>query len=119
MNILVGTDIIAIERIRKAVQNPRFIEKVFTEKEKNYCEEKKVQKYQSYAGKFAAKEAVYKAINKKINSDYKWTDFEILNDEKGRPFINIKNKIEGLKNIELSISHCNTYAISYVIAIFN
>ena len=84
-----------------------------------YCESKKAQKYQSYAGKFAAKEAIYKALSEKIKTNYKWTDFEILNDEEGRPFVNLKLKINNLKKIELSISHCKEYAISYVLAIFD
>ena len=119
MNYLVGTDIIEIERIKKAVQNEKFIKHVYTENEIKYCESKKVQKYQSYAGKFAAKEAIYKALSERIKTNYKWTDFEILNDEKGRPFVNLKLKINNLKKIELSISHCKEYAISYVLAIFD
>ena len=119
MDFLVGTDIIEIERIKKAVQNEKFIKHVYTENEIKYCENKKMQKYQSYAGKFAAKEAVYKALSKKIDSNYKWTDFEILNDEKGRPYVNLKIKIEDLKKIDISISHCKEYAISYVLAIFD
>jgi len=118
MNICVGTDIIEIERIEKAIQNTKFVKKIFTEKEKEYCENKKVQKYQSYAGKFAAKEAIYKALSEKIK-DYKWTDFEILNYNNGKPYVNLKLKIQGLQKIELSISHCNTYAVAYVVAIFN
>ena len=117
MSIKIGTDIIEINRIKKAVENEKFVKRIYTENEIKYCEEKKTQKYNSYAGKFSAKEAVYKALSEKIKN-FKWTDFEILNDKNGKPYVNISIKVEGLKSIELSISHCHEYAIAYVIAIF-
>ena len=118
MNVLIGTDIIEINRIKKALKNEKFLKRIYTENEIKYCEEKGVQKYQSYAGKFSAKEAVYKALNTKIDS-FKWTDIEILNDENGKPYINFLNTdIEGkIEDIDISISHCKEYAIASVVLI--
>ena len=88
---------------------------MYTQKEIEYCESKNVQKYQSYSGRFAAKEAIFKALSDIIDDKYKikWTDFEIINDKNGNPHVQIntdiidKNKI---KNIDISISHCKEYA---------
>ena len=62
MNITCGTDIIEIERIKESIENigEKFLKRVFTDKEIEYCESKKVQKYQHYAARFAAKEATFK-----------------------------------------------------------
>ena len=117
MSLFIGTDIIEINRIEKAVQNEKFIKRIYTKNEIEYCESKGLQKYQSYAGKFSAKEAIYKALNTKI-TDFKWTDFEILNDKTGKPYVKFDISIEGLKDIEISISHCKEYAIAYVVAVF-
>ena len=79
-----------------------------------------MQKYQSYSGRFAAKEAIFKALTDIIENKYKikWTDFEILNDKSGKPYVNINaeniKKLE-IKNIELSISHCKEYATAVCI----
>lgn len=120
MKISVGTDIIEIERIKNAIQrNPeKFLNSIYSKSEIEYCESKKIQKYQSYAARFAAKEAVYKALSNKLNFEYSWTDFEILNDEKGKPLVNLKISILGLESIDISISHCKQYAVAYVTAIF-
>ena len=58
MNITCGTDIIEIERVKESIENigEKFLKRVFTDKEIEYCESKKAQKYQHYAGRFAAKE---------------------------------------------------------------
>lgn len=118
MKITVGTDIIEIARIKSSIfENEKFLERVYTENEINYCEQRKEQKYQSYAVRFAAKEAIYKALSNYIK-DYSWKDFEILNDSKGRPYVKIGFYIENLENIEISLSHCKEYAVAYATAVF-
>ena len=96
MNISCGTDIIEIERIKKSIEstNGRFIKEIYTEKEIEYCESKKRQKYQHYAARFSAKEAVFKALSVILEDKYSisWLDVEIINDENGRPYINFTNK---------------------------
>lgn len=117
LNIMIkcGTDIIEISRIKEAVEKEEFKHRVYTEREIEYCESKKVQKYQSYGGKFAAKEAIFKALDSIIKDKYKikWTDFEIVNDNTGHPHVQINTDIINktlIKNIDISISHCKEYA---------
>lgn len=122
LEIKTGTDIIEISRIKKSIEETdnKFIERVFTDKEIEYCESKKTQKYQHYAVRFAAKEAVFKSISDKLKNKYEieWKDIEILNDLSGRPYVNILNsKISNLKNIDISLSHCKEYAIASVVVL--
>lgn len=123
MKVTCGTDIIEISRIRKSIEEmgDKFIGKIFTIKEIQYCESKKAQKYQHYAARFAAKEAVFKAISTYLDDKYfiSWQDIEIINNKAGRPEINIKKSIDGLsiENIEsmdISLSHCKEYAVANV-----
>ena len=123
MKVLTGTDIIEIDRIKESIENlgTKFINQIYTEKEIEYCESKKNVKYQHYAARFAAKEALLKALSKLLDNkfDLSWKNAEILNDDNGKPYINfidtnINNKIE---DIDISISHCKLYAIANVILI--
>lgn len=119
MKVTCGTDIIEIERIKNSIDKlgEKFLNKVFTAKEIQYCESKNKQKYQHYAARFAAKEAAFKALSWKIKNKYdiKWTDFEVSNDEQGRPIIKIYCiDYEDIENIDLSLSHCKEYAIANV-----
>lgn len=123
MKITCGTDIIEIERIKESIETmeERFLERVYTEKEIAYCESKKKQKYQHYAARFAAKEATFKAVSSHLNDKYSvsWTDFEVVNDEQGRPKLNIlTDKIKNIENIDISISHCKQYAVANVTALW-
>ncbi len=123
MKIACGTDIIEISRIKDSIETigDKFIERVFTGKEIEYCENKEKQKYQHYAARFAAKEAAFKAVSQCLNDKYalSWQDVEIDNDKNGRPQLYIKkidlNKIE---NIDLSISHCKEYACANVVVLY-
>lgn len=119
-----GTDIIEIARIKDAIEKEGFKKRVYTEKEIEYCESKNVQKYQSYSGRFAAKEAIFKALSILIEDKYKikWTDFEIINDEEGKPNVQINTDIIDkslIKNIDISISHCKEYATAVCIIEIN
>ena len=120
MKISCGTDIIEIERIKSSIENigDKFLTTIYTEKEIEYCESRKAQKYQHYAARFAAKEAIFKALSTRIMGDYSWTDFEVLNSEIGKPKVYLKTKIENLEDIDISISHCKAYAVATVIAIY-
>ena len=123
MKIRTGTDIIEISRVKESIEstNKKFCERVYTEKEREYCENKKMQKYQHYAVRFSAKEAIFKAISDELENKFEinWKDIEILNDEKGRPYVNIlNNKIQNIEDIDISLSHCKQYAIANVVVIF-
>ena len=117
MQITCGTDIIEIERIKESIKDlgEKFLNRIYTQKEIEYCENKKGQKYQHYAARFAAKEAIFKAISKKLKDKYEigWKDMEILNDEQGRPQVKIKGVQR--ENIDISISHCKDYAVAMVV----
>jgi len=110
MKIRTGVDIIEIERVKQSIEDTdgKFCERVYTEKEIEYCESKKVQKYQHYAARFAAKEAVLKAISELLESkfDIEWKEIEILNDQNGRPYVNLLKKGIDIKEIVISCSHC-------------
>lgn len=82
MEITCGTDIIEIDRIKKSITE-RFLKEVYNDSEIEYCEGKKAMKYQHYAARFAAKEAIFKAISNKLESkfDLTWKDVEVINDE--------------------------------------
>lgn len=123
MRVLTGTDIIEIERIKQSIDNleNRFINEIFTQKEIEYCESKRTGKYQHYAARFAAKEAIFKAISKLLIDKFElsWKNAEILNDESGKPYINFINTSieEEIDSIDISISHCKLYAVANVVVI--
>ncbi len=117
-----GTDIIEIERVKQKVEKPLgFLEKVYSSEEINICEEKGGLKYQSYAGRFAAKEAFIKAVGVSWIDEFNLNDIEILNEASGKPFIRLRGKIEDwskmqkISFIHVSISHTKEYATATVI----
>lgn len=123
MNISCGTDIIEIDRVKNSIESvgEAFIKRVFTDNEIAYCESKKMQKYQHYAGRFAAKEAIFKAVSKQLEDKYSvcWKDFEIINDKQGRPFVNLLNiDMKKIESIDISISHCKSYASANAVILF-
>ena len=122
MKFFCGTDIIEIDRIQKSIEDKKemFLNKIYTQNEIEYCESKRNAKYQHYAARFAAKEAIFKAISETLEDKYEitWTDVEIINDENGKPkvnFINSKFKVQ----CEISISHCKNYAVATAIVIID
>ena len=120
MKIKTGVDIIEIDRVKKSIEETdgKFCERVYTQKEIEYCESKKAQKYQHYAARFAGKEAVFIAISADLQSKYdiSWQDIEILNDESGRPYVNMPEKhMQDVESIDLSMSHCKEYAVANVV----
>ena len=120
MEIKCGTDIIEIDRIRDSIEKmgERFVKRVFTKNEIEYCESKKAQKYQHYAARFAAKEATFKAISEELDNKNSicWKDFEVINDENGKPRLNIIcSDLGNIISKDISISHCKEYAVANVI----
>jgi len=112
----IGIDIIEVKRIKKLMEDygERFFKRILTENEINYC--KKFSKPdQHFAGRFASKEAYSKAIGTGVGKEFSWKDIEILNNEKGKPYIiNLKeNQFSKLK-FEISISHTEGYACAVV-----
>lgn len=119
MKVLCGTDIIEISRIQKSIERTgkRFLEIVYTPAEIEYCESKKNAKYSHYAGRFAAKEAIYKAVSRLLKERFaiSWQNAQVINDENGNPHVEFLNiEIQEIKNIDISISHCKEYAVATV-----
>ena len=123
MKISCGVDIIEIDRVKESIEQlgDKFLNRVFTDKEIEYCESRKNQKYQHYAARFAAKEAAFKAVSGQIDDKYNvcWKDFEVTNDEQGRPSIKLVGIDEkSIENIDISISHCKKYAVENVTVLY-
>lgn len=111
-----GTDIIEISRIKKAIKNVRFLEKVYSLEELRLIGEKG-NKAETYAGRFAAKEAISKAFGTGMRG-ITFSNIEIINDDLGKPIIKFKNNIKAYEEkylVEVSISHCKEYAVSTAI----
>ena len=116
----VGTDLVEIGRIQKAIEkNPRFLQKVYTEEEIRYCQRKK-NPWQSFAARFAAKEAVSKALGTGLGK-IGLTDIEVQNQSTGQPQIvlhgaaQIFAQTHGIKRVHISLSHSEVYAIATAI----
>ena len=114
-----GTDIIEIERVRKAIEKDALKEKVFSNREIEYCEKDK--SCQSYAARAAGKEAFFKALGTGWRDKMNINEVEILNDELGKPFIELSGETlkvfeqKGGSNIHISISHIKETAVAFVI----
>ncbi len=116
-----GIDVIEVDRIRKQILNgQRFKEKIFTLKEMEYCEKKR-NKSQNYAARFAAKEAFLKALGTGQRDGLIFRDIEIINSQSGKPGVVLYGKTKqeaekkGIANIHVSISHIKDIACSIVI----
>jgi holo-[acyl-carrier protein] synthase len=114
MVIGIGIDIIEIDRIKESVDEygDQFLQKVYTPAEIKYCLSKK-NKYQHLAARFAAKEAIYKAISSNWDSELSWQDMEIINAPNGMPEVKFKGNLEkflsGDKSLKISMSHSRDY----------
>ena len=116
----IGTDMVEISRIQKAIEkNPRFLQKVYTEKEIAYCQRKR-NPWQSFAARFAAKEAVSKAMGTGLGK-IGLRDIEVVNQSSGRPQIVLYGEAKafaiehGFGCIHISLSHSEAYAIATAI----
>jgi len=110
----IGIDIIEIERIKKSVDRfgDRFLKKIYTAIELEYSLKKK-NKYQHLAARFAAKEAIYKALSSDTTEVYSWQDVEIYNEVNGLPKVkfygNLKDYLNHGKELKISMSHSEHY----------
>ncbi len=112
----IGVDIIEIDRVKDSVEKygDHFLSKIYTESELEYCLNK-VSKYQHLAARFAAKEAVYKALSTGWNKEIGWHDIEIYNEPNGMPVAKLKGELETFlsngKNLKISMSHSKDYVV--------
>ncbi|NEZ46711.1 holo-ACP synthase [Clostridium niameyense] len=116
----VGIDIIEIRRIDSAIKrNKNFLDKLFTDKEIEYFKSRKL-RTEFIAGRFAAKEAISKALGTGFRG-FSLKDIEIQNDDLGKPIVYLKNNAQkkansfGKYKIHLSISHSEDNAVAYAL----
>jgi holo-[acyl-carrier protein] synthase len=122
MIVGMGIDVAEVKRIQAVMesQKERFLRRVYTQQEIAYCEQFK-NKFERYAGRFAAKEAAMKALGTGWSRGVRWVDVEVVRKRGGRPTISLKGEAKkiadalGVKNIALSITHTAEQAIAQVI----
>lgn len=121
-----GIDLIEVDRIEHALTRPltgpRFRARVFTAGEVVYCESRGRPRYQSYAGRFAAKEATMKALGTGWNRNAGWGEIEVVRQRGRAPIIQLSGKAaefarqRGITRFHLSITHSKETAMAHVIA---
>ncbi len=120
MKLATGVDLIEIARIEEVVarHGKHYLERIYTPAELEYCGKRA----ESLAGRFAAKEAVAKALGCGIG-DVNWKEIEILGDEQNAPYLTLtgvaqqKAKERGLETWSVSISHSQSHSVALVVAI--
>jgi holo-[acyl-carrier protein] synthase len=120
----IGTDITECLRIARMIERhgELFIDRVYTPSEIAYCQKRR-QSTQHFTGRWAAKEAILKAIGTGWRRGISWRDMEIRNDSSGKPVVAIRGGVQevveqlGVREILVSISHCHTHATAVAIAV--
>jgi holo-[acyl-carrier protein] synthase len=122
MIVSIGIDIIEVGRIREVLlRTPRFRERVFTEAERAYCDGRGAVAAQHYAARFAAKEAMLKALQTGWRGGISWQDVEVASRDSGAPYLILHGLVHGLFQASgataahLSMSHTSEHAIAQVI----
>jgi holo-[acyl-carrier protein] synthase len=116
----IGIDIIEIERIKKSIDQfgDRFLNKIYTQVELEYSLAKP-SKYQHLAARFAAKEAVAKALSSVKENGFNWKDIEIYNKDNGMPVVKLYGDLERIvkdgKELKISMSHSDNYVTCFAI----
>lgn len=118
-----GTDLCEVDRIREAAERygSRFLERIYTPGEQAYVE-RKANRWERYAARFAAKEAGMKALGTGWRRGVRWQDFEVINLPSGRPTLRLHGvakeiaEAQGVRQIHLSLTH--TAQMALAIAIF-
>ena len=122
MIVGMGIDIAEVDRVKAAIERhgEKFLKRVYTEREREYCERFK-NKYERYAGRFAAKEAAMKALGTGWRRGVRWVDLEVVRETSGRPTLTMAGEAGkiaeqlGVKHIALSITHTAAQALAQVI----
>ena len=117
-----GIDICEVPRIRASIERfgERFIRRIFTKGEIAYVE-RKANKYERFAARFAAKEAGMKAIGTGWSRGVRWVDFEVVNERSGKPTLVFHGKAKeyadrlGVDNIALSLTHTSEQGMAFLI----
>lgn len=121
MVVGIGIDLVEIHRMKKAIERPLFVQRIFTPAEQAYCDSRGRQNAASYAARFAAKEAVMKALGTGLSGGGTWQDIEVLPDEQGKPVMTLSGYFGQLSRkmdvtrIHVSLSHAQEYAAAQVL----
>ena len=115
----IGVDIIEIDRIRNSIESigDHFLQKVYTAAEIAYCDAK-ANRYQHYAARFAAKEAMSKALSMGWAGEFRWKDVEITNASSGQPHITLHGTLDAHlagATVMLSMSHSASHVVAMVV----
>lgn len=116
----IGIDMVEIKRIEAAVGRQLFIDRVFTPREREYCESRGAHRFASYAARFAGKEALAKAFGTGMSGG-RWTDIEILPDAAGCPRVHLEGEFAALalrrkvQDIFISLTHTEECAAAQVV----
>lgn len=115
----IGTDILEVHRFKKLMlKHPeRFLSRLFTEKEQQYCKKYKDCE-RHFTGRFAAKEAVAKALGCGFGAQLRFKDISIVNNELGKPIVELSDEVKERfddPKIEISVSHCQSFATATAI----
>jgi holo-[acyl-carrier protein] synthase len=120
--ISIGIDIIEVRRVREVLaRTPRFVERVYTERERAYCDGRGAVAAMHYAARFAAKEAALKALQTGWTGGIAWQDIEVASRDSGAPVLLFYGRVRelyersGAKSAHLSISHTSEHAVAQVI----
>jgi len=119
----VGVDIIEVKRVEGMIKahGEVFLSRVFTRAETEYCQRFR-RPEERFAGRFAAKEAVLKALGTGWRGDISWRDVEVLQTPSGPPEVHLTGAAEkearklGVQKVHLSISHSQHYALAFAVA---
>jgi holo-[acyl-carrier protein] synthase len=122
MIIGTGVDIAEVSRIRESIERfgDRFLQRIFTEGEIRYCGQR-ANRFESYAARFAAKEAGMKALGTGWSRGIRWRDIEVVRPKGERPTIQFHGEAAivaarlGTKNIALSLTHTSQQALAHII----
>ena len=108
---------------RLLAEQPGIRDRLFTDREQAYCEPR-VRRAQNYAARFAAKEAVLKALGTGLGRGMRWTDVEVVRHLDGRPEVHLHGAVadlaaeQGLQAIDASLTHTADHAIATAVAVF-
>jgi holo-[acyl-carrier protein] synthase len=121
--VRVGVDIVGVGRLKRLLAENAEIEgRLFTEREIAYCGGKR-RRFEHLAARFAAKEAVLKAIGSGLGSRMRWTDVEVVRGSAGRPLVRLEGAVDsaararGIRDIDVSLSHTESYAVAQAVAV--
>jgi holo-[acyl-carrier protein] synthase len=115
----IGVDIIEIARVRRSIETlgDRFLDKVFTSGEISYCNAK-ANRFQHYAARFAAKEALSKALSTGWAGEFRWKDVEVINEPSGQPRFSLHGRLRerlGDAGVMLTMSHSESHVVAMVL----